>query len=133
MWDFHEGQAVFRRLLNRLPKTWARRRYGFSTLLPQILTKFGYHSALHVALDDDIQNAMVEFWRRILTESSVRRTSGSQILLIEFWTDAGLLSAIFTTTNRQQDEPIVCKLASARILNEYDSLPNPLNDRFHNL
>ena len=52
--DFLEGSAVFQRLFNRLPKTWGRRRYGFSTLLPQILGRIGFDSALHVALDDGI-------------------------------------------------------------------------------
>ena len=54
LWDFQQGLELFESLLGRRPKTWARRRYGFSTQLPQILTKWGYHSALHVALDDGI-------------------------------------------------------------------------------
>ena len=36
------------------PETWARRRYGFSTLLPQILHRYGYRGDLHVALDDGL-------------------------------------------------------------------------------
>jgi len=54
LWDFQHGMALFESLLGRRPKTWARRRYGFATQLPQILEKWGYHSALHVALDDGI-------------------------------------------------------------------------------
>ena len=40
--------------MERTPTTWGRRRFGFTTQLPQILNKFGYHSALHVALDDGV-------------------------------------------------------------------------------
>ena len=54
LWDFEQGMQLFESLLGRRPKTWARRRYGFATQLPQILAKWGYHSALHVALDDGI-------------------------------------------------------------------------------
>ncbi|MEO1994253.1 MAG: hypothetical protein ABGZ17_03160, partial [Planctomycetaceae bacterium] len=54
LWDFQQGMGLFESLLGRRPKTWARRRYGFATQLPQILKKWGYHSALHVALDDGI-------------------------------------------------------------------------------
>jgi alpha-mannosidase len=52
--EFEKGREAFRRSLGRAPETWARRRYGFSTLLPQILQRFGYKSALHVALDDGL-------------------------------------------------------------------------------
>ncbi len=54
LWDFQRGHAVFRKLFSRHPTTWGRQRYGLSTLLPQILKKFGYHSALHLMLDDGI-------------------------------------------------------------------------------
>jgi alpha-mannosidase len=54
LWQFEQGHGVFRSLFGRTPTTWARRRYGLSTLMPQILNRFGYHSALHVALDDGI-------------------------------------------------------------------------------
>ena len=54
LWDYREGRDVFRRLFDRTPHHWARRRYGFSTLLPQILTRHGQVSALHVAIDDGI-------------------------------------------------------------------------------
>jgi len=52
--EFERGYAAFQNGLGRTPTTWARRRYGFSTLIPQILHRFGYQSALHVALDDGI-------------------------------------------------------------------------------
>lgn len=48
------GNHALRELFGKTPKTWARRRFGLSTLLPQILSRFGYHSALHVVLDDGI-------------------------------------------------------------------------------
>lgn len=54
LWDFTAGQAACRELCRRLPTTWGRRRFGFSTQMPQILNKFGYDAALHVALDDGI-------------------------------------------------------------------------------
>jgi len=54
LWGFAEGHTLFRRHLGRVPTTWGRRRYGLSTLMPQILSRYGYHSALHVVLDDGI-------------------------------------------------------------------------------
>ena len=54
LWQFHHGQQVLMDLLGRTPTTWGRRRYGFSTLLPQLLNRHGYHAALHLALDDGI-------------------------------------------------------------------------------
>ncbi len=53
-WEFRHGRETFQRLLSRVPTTWGRRRYGLSTLLPQLLHKWGYLSALHVLLDDGI-------------------------------------------------------------------------------
>ncbi len=52
--DLERGRAAFKRLIGRVPTTWARRRYGHSVLHPQILQKYGYHSALHFLLDDGI-------------------------------------------------------------------------------
>ncbi|MFQ5734065.1 MAG: hypothetical protein ACE5KM_19170 [Planctomycetaceae bacterium] len=54
LWDFREGNRVFRELLGRTPTTWGRRRFGFTANIPQILNKHGYIAALHVALDDGI-------------------------------------------------------------------------------
>ncbi|MDA1014295.1 MAG: hypothetical protein O3A00_07555 [Planctomycetota bacterium] len=54
MWDFERGHQLFRKLFNRTPKTWARRRFGFTSQHPQLLRKYGYHGALHIALDDGI-------------------------------------------------------------------------------
>jgi alpha-mannosidase len=52
--EFEKGHEAFCRNLGRAPHTWARRRYGFSTLLPQILHRSGYRGGLHVALDDGL-------------------------------------------------------------------------------
>lgn len=52
--DLERGRAAFKRLIGRTPTTWGRRRYGHSPLHPQILQKYGYHSALHFLLDDGI-------------------------------------------------------------------------------
>lgn len=52
--DLERGRAAFKRLVGRVPSTWGRRRFGHSPLHPQILQKYGYHSALHFLLDDGI-------------------------------------------------------------------------------
>ncbi|MDQ3331398.1 MAG: hypothetical protein M3552_12215, partial [Planctomycetota bacterium] len=52
LWEFGRGLAVYRKLFGRTPKVWARRRYGFSTLIPQILERSGMPFAVHTALDD---------------------------------------------------------------------------------
>lgn len=54
LWNFQQGRAAFQDRLKREPTTWGRHRYGLSTALPQILKKFGYHSALHILLDDGL-------------------------------------------------------------------------------
>jgi alpha-mannosidase len=54
LWEFDRGLAAYRRVFGRTPKVWARRRYGFSTLLPQILDRCGIHAAVHAALDDGL-------------------------------------------------------------------------------
>jgi alpha-mannosidase len=54
LWNFAEGRRLSHKLFGRTPKTWGKRRYGFATQLPQILSRHGYHSALHLALDDGI-------------------------------------------------------------------------------
>jgi alpha-mannosidase len=52
LWEFNRGLAVYKKLFDRTPKVWARRRYGFSTLIPQILERSNMPYALHAALDD---------------------------------------------------------------------------------
>ena len=54
LWDFRRGHRVFKSVCGRTPTTWARRRFGFTPLIPQVLTKSGYKGAMHVALDDGI-------------------------------------------------------------------------------
>ena len=54
LYDFDRGREVYQQLLDRTPKTWGRRRFGFSTNLPQILHKHGFNAALHIALDDGL-------------------------------------------------------------------------------
>ncbi len=54
LWEFQQGHQIFQDRLGRVPTTWSRRRFGFSTQIPQIINKLGYHSALHIALDDGI-------------------------------------------------------------------------------
>ncbi|MBW3540062.1 MAG: hypothetical protein KY476_07325 [Planctomycetes bacterium] len=54
LWEFFAGRRVFRELVGRCPTTWGRRRFGLSTLLPQVLKRFGYHSALHLVMDDGL-------------------------------------------------------------------------------
>jgi len=46
------GSAIYEQHLGRRPKVFARRRAGLTPLLPQILSKLGYESALHFTLDD---------------------------------------------------------------------------------
>lgn len=52
--DLRRGRAAYQRLFRKEPTTWARRRFGLHTLLPQILSKFGYSAACHFLLDDGI-------------------------------------------------------------------------------
>jgi len=54
LWDLDEGRRVYRRLLDREPTTWGRRRFGLSAMAPQVLQKSGFHAALHFLLDDGI-------------------------------------------------------------------------------
>lgn len=54
IWDLQAGRALYQQLLERTPTTWARKRYGFSTQMPQILSQMGFHSAFHLALDDGL-------------------------------------------------------------------------------
>jgi len=52
--ELNRGHQVLKSLFDQTPVTWGRRRYGFATNLPQILTKFGYEAALHLILDDGL-------------------------------------------------------------------------------
>jgi alpha-mannosidase len=48
------GRTAFWRILEKWPLIWGRRRYGFTTLLPMVLDRFGFRGALHVTLDDGL-------------------------------------------------------------------------------
>ena len=52
--DMRRGQTAIKRLTRREPTTWARRRFGLSPMMPQILKKCGYVAASHFLLDDGI-------------------------------------------------------------------------------
>ena len=54
LWDLEEGRKVYQQHLGQTPTTWARKRFGFTTQLPQILSQSGFHSAFHLALDDGL-------------------------------------------------------------------------------
>ena len=46
------GLAEYRRVLDRVPRVFGRRRYGLSPALPQLLVGLGFAGALHFTLDD---------------------------------------------------------------------------------
>ncbi|MCA9041509.1 MAG: hypothetical protein KDA65_14245, partial [Planctomycetaceae bacterium] len=54
IWNFNLGHKTFESILGKRPRMWARRRFGFSTLLPMLLNRMQYQSALHFALDDGL-------------------------------------------------------------------------------
>ena len=54
LWDLEEGSKVYQEFLGQTPKTWVRKRFGFTTQLPQILSQSGFNCAFHLALDDGL-------------------------------------------------------------------------------
>ncbi len=54
LWQFKKGQQFFKQEFDHVPTTWSRRRFGLSSLMPQLLKKFGYNFALHILFDDGI-------------------------------------------------------------------------------
>ena len=54
LWDLQRGRQTLKQLFGREPTTWARRRFGLAPQLPQLLSRSGYHSALHFLLDDGL-------------------------------------------------------------------------------
>ena len=52
--QFHRGRDHLKSLVGRTPIVWGRRKFGLTSQLPQLLTKFGFKAALHVVLDDGI-------------------------------------------------------------------------------
>lgn len=54
LWQFQRGRQAFHNVLGKTPRTWGRRRFGVHPLMPQILSRFGYSSAMHLVLDDGL-------------------------------------------------------------------------------
>ncbi|WP_298859442.1 hypothetical protein, partial [uncultured Gimesia sp.] len=54
IWQLQSGMQQIQDLTGRAPTTWARRRFGLASILPMLLHRFGFHSALHLVLDDGI-------------------------------------------------------------------------------
>jgi hypothetical protein len=77
---------------------------------------------------DDVLGGFSEFWLRILTVGPQSWMGPWEILLFEFWTESGLLSAVFTTVDRRYDDAHIFKVESPRIQHEYDALPEPLEN-----
>jgi alpha-mannosidase len=50
--DFQLGLAEYEKHLGSRPTVFARRRYGLTPALPQVLHNLGYRGAVHVTLDD---------------------------------------------------------------------------------
>ncbi|QDT26851.1 hypothetical protein Enr10x_21620 [Gimesia panareensis] len=54
IWQLQAGTETIREISGRAPTTWARRRFGLASLLPMLLHRSGFHSALHLVLDDGV-------------------------------------------------------------------------------
>lgn len=52
--EFETGRELFQKYLNKSPEVWGRRKFGLVPQLPQLLKHFGYHGALHLAMDDGL-------------------------------------------------------------------------------
>lgn len=52
--QFQRGHDDWVTLIGQAPTVWGRRKYGLAPTLPQVLSKWGFKSALHVVLDDGI-------------------------------------------------------------------------------
>lgn len=50
--ELHRGLEVYQKHLGRKPQVFGRRRFGLTPVLPQLLSKLGFHGALHFTLDD---------------------------------------------------------------------------------
>ena len=50
--QFKRSLDIYRNLLGKSPTVFARRRFGLSPALPQILEQFGFKGAIHVTLDE---------------------------------------------------------------------------------
>ncbi|WP_417850886.1 glycosyl hydrolase-related protein [Thalassoglobus sp.] len=54
LWQLRKGRATLERLFDAKPTTWARKRFGLGSHLPQILDRLGYTAGLHFVMDDGI-------------------------------------------------------------------------------
>ncbi|MFK7779117.1 MAG: hypothetical protein QM501_13510 [Gimesia sp.] len=54
IWQLQSGVNQIQEITGRAPTTWARRRFGLASILPMLLHRFGFHSALHLVLDDGV-------------------------------------------------------------------------------
>lgn len=54
IWQLQSGISQIKELTGRAPTTWSRRRFGLASILPMLMHRFGYHSALHLVLDDGV-------------------------------------------------------------------------------
>ena len=54
IWQLRQGRETLQRVLGAKPTTWARKRFGLGSHIPQIADRFGYQGALHFVLDDGI-------------------------------------------------------------------------------
>ena len=50
--EFKKGLNTFRNHLGKRPTVYARRRFGLTPFLPQLLEKLGFRGAVHTTLDD---------------------------------------------------------------------------------
>lgn len=50
--EFRRGLAAYKTHLGKRPTVFARRRFGLSPFLPQLLDKLGFRGAVHATLDD---------------------------------------------------------------------------------
>lgn len=54
LWQLEKGRQKLHDLFEFQPTTWARKKFGLGTHLPQILDRSGYKSGLHFVMDDGI-------------------------------------------------------------------------------
>ena len=54
LWQLQKGQQVLNELFGVNARTWARKRFGLGTHIPQLIDRLGYRGALHFGLDDGI-------------------------------------------------------------------------------
>ncbi len=52
LWEFRKGLVSYQELLGRRPRVFARRRFGLTPFLPQLLDKLDFRGVIHATLDD---------------------------------------------------------------------------------